>query len=120
VPADAAAAAVRYKEAVYLEEACQDLDRALATYLEVAEAPATAPELAASARPRAGGCLELAGRAKEAIPLYGAVLRSAPAEHATLRAEARRRMAALESAERVKPSPDASIDRLESDDPAER
>lgn len=119
-PGDAAALAARHREAVYLEEVIQDLDAAVAAYLEVAAGAGAGSEASALARLRAAGCRELQGRADDAAALYAAVLRDAPADLAAQRAEARRRLAALTAAGRAPSGAEAAIDRLESDDPAER
>ena len=120
-------ARTQFRNAAYLEEAVGDLDGALEAYRGVIAARDASPELLASARLRAGACLELLSRPGEAVPIYAAALRDTPVELAPLRSEARRRLAALEerAASPVTPATpprptDALIDRFESDDPVER
>jgi len=90
--ADEAAARARFREATYLEEALLDLEAAARAYQEVAAAAATPPETAAQARRRAAACL---------------ALRGAPA-------------GATATAARAATTPDASVDGLDSEDPALR
>lgn len=115
--------AATFRTGAYQEEIAGDLPAALAAYQRVIADKDAPPALIAQARLRAGGCLELLNRGPEAIPLYAAVLRDAPVDLGALRADARRRIAALERRDAPPPASeaaDALIDRLESDDPDDR
>ncbi|HVY61989.1 MAG TPA: hypothetical protein VHF22_10070, partial [Planctomycetota bacterium] len=97
-----------YRSGCYEEEAVGDLERALAAYRAVIAARDASAELVAGARLRAGACLELLDRPAEALAIYAAALRETPPELAPLRAEARRRLVAIEEYAASAPAPSSA------------